>query len=744
MRLDFKSLAFGYSIISGAATPAWETALGQGKGYKINNKTTINELVKGLIYKAVPPKMVYYKKGKGGATVNGNEDRAGLVISAVFDKVFINETEIEGGKFILIIVKDDAESHRGRLKLKYGPDNSYQDGEVTIKNSDFIALVRNQFGLSDDACWFVTDMSVVDQDKLVLRTTIINRDSNENYADNNALHAAWDKYYEEIDEIEDGNGTTQTAETIDWGQINSLSNKDFIFTCLRIMKEQDLLNEENLNILQSKDLCRSKCGFPSYAILMEVNFSLSYMQQCYVSGNNRYYPNQFELGEKQYYVCNNWYPEYRSKFVEWLSSLISPGTVVEKHYVKQGENLILYGAPGCGKSRYIKDHFCNDRNYMERVVFHPDYTYSDFVGQILPENDNGHISYPFVPGPFTRILRGAVNDSKHNYYLIIEELNRGNAPAIFGEIFQLLDRIDGESEYGINNADIANEVYGDPGHQIKIPKNLFILATMNTSDQNVFTLDTAFKRRWCMRSIINDVNTCYFANELICDTNVSWKSFLTAINTKIVELGEGSIGSEDKRLGAFFVQPRELHDADLFSEKILMYLWNDAFKYNHDEVFKSEYKILEDLIKGFKDKRFDIFKIAFDTAVAEDEVVPSAEDATEITPDQYLEGKSSVSIEIYNKLIAVINTMGIDYSLGAVRNYISLKAPSRQIAAEIHLQRTNVKLLIKQPLQTQYQIGRLLPDTYRWSKNYEVIVEADTDMALVASAVVDSFNQVNG
>lgn len=286
---------------------------------------------------------------------------------------------------------------------------------------------------------------------------------------------------------------------------------------------------------------------------------------------------------------------------------IAPGSIIEKQEVKQGENLILYGAPGCGKSRFIKDHFCNDSNYMERVVFHPDYTYSDFVGQILPENNDGHISYPFIPGPFTRILRNAVNDSKHNYYLVIEELNRGNAPAIFGEIFQLLDRVDGESEYGINNADIANEVYGDACHQIRIPRNLFILATMNTADQNVFTLDTAFKRRWSMRNIINNINTCYFADELICDTNVSWKSFLTAINSKIVEIGEGNIGREDKRLGAFFVLPRELHDADLFSEKILMYLWNDAFKYEHEKVFKPQYKTLEELICGFKSNYFGVF-----------------------------------------------------------------------------------------------------------------------------------------
>ena len=90
MKLDFKSLAFGYSLINGTSTPAWETSLGQGKGYKINDKPTINELMKGLIYKAVPPKTISFKKGKGGNTVNGDDDNSGLVIASVFDKVIFS------------------------------------------------------------------------------------------------------------------------------------------------------------------------------------------------------------------------------------------------------------------------------------------------------------------------------------------------------------------------------------------------------------------------------------------------------------------------------------------------------------------------------------------------------------------------------------------------------------------------------------------------------------------------------
>lgn len=280
-------------------------------------------------------------------------------------------------------------------------------------------------------------------------------------------------------------------------------------------------------------------------------------------------------------------------------------------------NVLLYGVPGSGKSHEIKTNYCDDETRMERVVFHPDYTYSDFVGQIMPSSIDGHISYPFIPGPFTRILKKAVANPDQNYYLIVEEINRGNAPAIFGEIFQLLDRENGESEYGISNADIALSVYGDAAHMVKIPANLYILATMNTADQNVFTLDTAFKRRWTMRSIENDFSQCTLRDISICGTNISWRGFAETINNLIIELGEGNIGSEDKRLGAYFVKESELRDSRAFSEKVLMYLWNDAFKYDHDKVFRSEYKTLEQLLKAFETSLFSVFvdTIVFPTVV---------------------------------------------------------------------------------------------------------------------------------
>jgi 5-methylcytosine-specific restriction endonuclease McrBC GTP-binding regulatory subunit McrB len=184
-----------------------------------------------------------------------------------------------------------------------------------------------------------------------------------------------------------------------------------------------------------------------------------------------------------------------------------------------GKNVLLYGVPGSGKSHTINEDYCNDENRMERLVFHPDYTYSHFVGQILPSVTEGNVINSFTPGPFTRLLKKAYDNPGEDYYLIVEEINRGNAPAIFGEVFQLLDRIDsGESEYGISNAYIAGIVYGDESRKVRIPSNMSIIGTMNTSDQNVFTLDTAFQRRWNMRMIENDLTRVPYADNPILDT----------------------------------------------------------------------------------------------------------------------------------------------------------------------------------------------------------------------------------
>ena len=273
----------------------------------------------------------------------------------------------------------------------------------------------------------------------------------------------------------------------------------------------------------------------------------------------------------------------------------------EAAFIEGGENRLYYGVPGAGKSYAIKQYVAGAKGNIERVVFHPDYTYSDFIGQIMPKVNNGVMEYRFIPGPFTTILKAAYEDRGNMHYLIIEEINRGNASAIFGEVFQLLDRDDsGRSEYGITNFDISQELYGHENEKIYIPSNLTILATMNTSDQNVFTLDTAFQRRWNMRMIDNVIDDEKFGVDyMITGSNVTWGAFATSINDIVTEISLETVSAEDKRLGAYFVKCSQLAP-QTFSEKVLKYLWDDAFKMDKDKVFKRELRALDEVIKTYE------------------------------------------------------------------------------------------------------------------------------------------------
>ena len=282
-----------------------------------------------------------------------------------------------------------------------------------------------------------------------------------------------------------------------------------------------------------------------------------------------------------------------------------------------GENILLYGVPGSGKSFTIKKDYCDDERCMERVVFHPEYSYTDFVGQILPKITGEKLEYVFTPGPFTRILKRVYEDPDTMYYLVIEEINRGNAAAIFGDIFQLLDRDEnGSSEYGITNADISYEVYGYDNIKIKIPGNLTFLATMNTSDQNIFSLDTAFKRRWSLKMIKNDIKDSKYATFPIWDTEITWCDFATTINELVVEYNSTGMSNADKRLGAYFIKAQDMNKGNrMFPEKILMYLWDDVFKFEREEIFKTDkYPTLEAVVEGFMRNNFEVFNIKFQSS----------------------------------------------------------------------------------------------------------------------------------
>lgn len=253
-------------------------------------------------------------------------------------------------------------------------------------------------------------------------------------------------------------------------------------------------------------------------------------------------------------------------------------------------NKIYFGAPGTGKSYQITQDLKDvDLIFQKRVTFHPEYDNASFVGGYKPITDiNGDIKYEFVPQIFTNIYVEACNDSKHQYYLIIEEINRGNCAEIFGELFQLLDR---NKDYKITpsnelinylNNNISNSEFYKEGKML-LPDNLSVLATMNTSDQSLFPMDSAFKRRWEWEYIpINyskdsNKNKSALYKIKIGLELIDWIVFIESINRKIQS--NKNLGM-DKCIGNYFIEPDSSNNItlDKFIYKVLFYLWNDVFK----------------------------------------------------------------------------------------------------------------------------------------------------------------------
>ena len=293
------------------------------------------------------------------------------------------------------------------------------------------------------------------------------------------------------------------------------------------------------------------------------------------------------------------------------------------NYMYNGVNKIICGAPGTGKSNKVnKEYYEKNPNTSKRIIFHPEYTYNDFIGYIRPVvGDNDNLTYEFTPGPFTEIICGALLNEEKVYNLIIDEINRANAAAVFGDIFQLLDRDSNtsKSEYSVHNRDIyeyikkkfdeeSKELHLNDG-EVYIPNNLNIIATMNTADQNVFIMDTAFKRRWEFEYMDIDFEKCDFRNLKIQSIDIEWERFVRTINKFMmsVECSDLMI-PEDKQIGPFFIKHKELNDSKKFAYKVLMYLWDDVFKMERERIFNSEIRTFSQVVSVFSSQNaIDVF-----------------------------------------------------------------------------------------------------------------------------------------
>ena len=331
-------------------------------------------------------------------------------------------------------------------------------------------------------------------------------------------------------------------------------------------------------------------------------------------------------------------------------------------------NLLIYGAPGTGKSHYIDDKFEKDfycvpeetekleqyrkelseklgidipedadikatikNEFFTRVTFYKDYSYENFVGCYKPIKKDDKITYEFEAGPFIDIYIKAKKDSKHNYLLAIEEINRANAAAVFGDLFQVLDRDnDGSSEYSVKPEAALNKYLEEhlPNYDgtISLPSNLYIWATMNSADQGVHVLDSAFKRRW--QFLYMDIDNSESAAKIDDDIYLpvkdgirkcKWNQFRKAIN-KVLK--DNKI-EEDRWVGAWFFKKDELKLIRTFYEnkdntklkpnplvdKLLAYLLQDVVKMNKDILFKTDYHNMSSIRKALSNSEVNIFDV---------------------------------------------------------------------------------------------------------------------------------------
>ena len=294
-------------------------------------------------------------------------------------------------------------------------------------------------------------------------------------------------------------------------------------------------------------------------------------------------------------------------------------------------NWIFFGAPGTGKSFSLEQKRKalvgeNEASY-ERVTFHPAYTYANFVGAYKPTmkkvtDANGEvkeeIAYKFVPGPFTRVLVNALNNPGKPYLLLIEEINRANVAAVFGDVFQLLDRNEKHvSEYPVHTSEDLRDYLAGRGvkdyEKLHLPDNMFIWASMNSADQGVFPMDTAFKRRWEFEyiSIDEGEDKISFRDFEVANTKLNWNKLRKAINTA---LRKQHI-NEDKLMGPFFIAKRTVDTATdkefikAFNNKVIMYLFEDAARTRREAIFApiSDALCYSEICKKFSDEGIKAF-----------------------------------------------------------------------------------------------------------------------------------------
>ena len=475
-------------------------------------------------------------------------------------------------------------------------------------------------------------------------------------------------------------------------------------------------------------------------------------------------------------------PEFRPNYI--TNDVITPDVTKKDSESKSSLQQIFYGAPGTGKSHIIKEQ-TKDEDVI-RTTFHPDTDYSTFVGTYKPTTEfapvlaiigdkavetgreEKRISYEFVCQAFLQAyvaawkkVAEAKGSTAKKQFLVIEEINRGNCAQIFGDLFQLLDRNDyGYSDYPIQadadmqkqlkwlfggveieNAESINALYDGrdivkevlSGEVLLLPNNLYIWATMNTSDQSLFPIDSAFKRRWDWQympiSEGRDKNGQSKNWKIEADTQMySWWSFIQKINDEIYD----KTNSEDKKLGYYFCKPiNGVIKVETFVSKVLFYIWNDVFKDfdNESGIFAEPY----DKFYGTDTKG--------DVVIAKDKVQTLLDNLhVEVAEIIGADENESASDESDNATTTGSSARDKSiYSINGEGNYVKKTVPLATVTAYV---KNYPDVTASELVETWYALGTMIRQIVISKESYEQKLSKTSD-AIFAKRY-DSLNLPNG
>lgn len=545
MILNLGSLAFNANIANGGGTPTWGTELGQGDGYRFNFEEKESFLTSMLYTSINDINQVTCPLGKGGS----RQDDYEFVLASVYDKIFVNGLRVPSSKFVLLIVKQvKGEHHIGRRSLKYNPRITYRGFNY---NEECYNKIPSVLGISDDAAWFVDEIYTNNQDELHFVAYVLDNERGKEYVSNEERKQA---FLSKIRAEKDFNKAIR-RQNIHTRDNSDLSLQQIFYGAPGTGKSHGV--KEVTDKVASEFVFRTTFHPDSdYS-----TFVGAYKPTMEYPDNKAYTVGQLidKLSEIKNTGCTYPCQKFAAKYWYALKQLSSA----------EVKEIIA----ACGFTDSMKVEI--DKSIP--------------VGEELAKNNtDSKIVYSFVPQAFLKAYVAAWKNPEEKVFLVIEEINRGNCAQIFGDIFQLLDRNDnGQSEYPIKaDQDIrdhlAKEFAGvedlkeniQSGEELVLPSNLHIWATMNTSDQSLFPIDSAFKRRWDWKYMpIHDAGENWTI--ALSDIEYDWWDFVEKINKVIGDM----TSSEDKKLGYFFCKAcNGKIDADKFVNKVVFYLWNDVFK----------------------------------------------------------------------------------------------------------------------------------------------------------------------